>query len=368
MAFQPKQYREGDSYSHGAQPYAPRKRKKKSGWGGGAFLFFFALFWSALVLVFDGFIGYGIYKNWQAQSYHEVPGKVLSSEVERHRSDDGYTYQAEIEFTYQVDGRTYTHDEHAYGVMGSSDRSLAREAVRKFPKGRQVTVYYNPDDPQDAVLDRSFESIPWFMLLFMMPFNMVMLGLWAGCGYYVWKGLFGTEDDGKIGGFELVNEGFQTRLKMGQGSPLFTGAVAIGLASFLAIFPIAFLGMTNNMYALVGAAVVIGLCGVAGAYWQFNRNLSGSGDLVIDRTNMKLIIPAQAFGSPTELSLMELNTVGVKTLSDSDSTQYAPTVTYVDVNQIRQEVPLCKWQDEDAAIELADWLRAELGLHTPEPT
>jgi len=67
-----------------------------------------------------------------------------------------------------------------------------------------------------------------------------------------------------------------------------------------------------------------------------------------------------------ELSMMDLNTVGVKRVSDSNSNdQFAPTVTYIDENQIRQEIQIVKWQDEDAANDLADWLREELGLKQP---
>ncbi|MEM1058304.1 MAG: DUF3592 domain-containing protein [Verrucomicrobiota bacterium] len=362
MAFESKQYREG---AGGFEPTAPGRRKK-SGWTGGVAMGLFALFWSAIVMVFNGFIGYGIYKNVQAQDFLETTGVVTHSEVDRRSDSDGTTYSADIRYDYEVKGQTYTHDKHAYGAMGSSDYDLAHGVVRRFAEGKEVTVYYNPADPQDAVLDRSFESIPWFMLLFLTPFNLVMLGLWAGCGYGVYRALFGKEE-GTVGGHQVEHRGFQTRVKIGQGSPLITGMVGIGIVSFIAIFPIAFLGLTNNYYALIGAAVLMGAAGIFGAVWQAGRNASGKGDLVIDRTAMKLIVPpTKGFGEPTELSLMELNTVGVKRVSNSkNSTQFAPTVTYLDQNEIRQEVLLCQWSDEAAAEELADWLRQELGLPTP---
>lgn len=361
MAFQP-----SDSFNEKKEILRQQRRQRKSGWGGGVGLAIFAVIWTALVLCFDVFVGYGMVKAVLAQNYPSTTGEVIHSKLERHRGDDGYTYGADIHFTYAVGGQTYTSEEHSYGAWNNSDSSGARKLLRKYPVGETVTVYYNPSDPSDAVLERGVQGMHAFMLMFMAPFNVVMLGLWYGAVVMVWTKLFGNDKD-KIGGYELVQEGFQTRLKLGNANPLVMVMVGFGVGCFLSIFPIAFLGYTESLTAVGIGLAFAAACAVFGGYWQIKRNITGEGDLILDRTNMKLVFPAVAMGgTPMELSMMDLNTVGVKRVSDSNSNdQFAPTVTYIDENQIRQEIQIVKWQDEDAANDLADWLRQELGLEQP---
>lgn len=359
MAFQ-----HSDSFNEKKEILRQQRRKRKSGWGGGCGLAIFAIIWTTLVLCFDAFVGYGMVKAVLAQSYPETRGEVVHSELERHSGEDGYTYGADIHFTYEVEGQRFTNEEYAYGAWNNSDSSGARKMLRKYPVGKTVRVYYNPSDPSDAVLERGVQGMHAFMLMFMAPFNVVMLGLWYGAVVMVWTKLFGKDKD-KIGGYDLVQEGFQTRLKLGNANPLVMVMVGFGAGCFISIFPIAFLGYTESL-TVVGIGLGFAtLCAVFGGYWQMKRNITGEGDLVLDRTNMKLVIPGKGTNSSQELSLMELNTVGVKRISDSDNDQFAPTVTYVDENQIRQEIQIVKWQDEDAAHDLADWLRQELGLQQP---
>jgi len=356
MAFSP-----ADSFSAN-KPESGQPRGSRKSRSGGLGIAFFAFFWTALVLAFDGYIGYGFYRTYQAQSYLETTGVVTKSEVKRRRSSNGSSYHPDIEFRYEVDGQAFEGDQYAYGVFGTSGGSLAWKAVRKFPEGKQVPVYYHPTDPTDAILDRSYDSLPLFILLFLTPFNMVMVGLWWAASYSIGRSLFGKEE-GTVGGYDIVQDGVATRVKIGYRSPMLMGFIGVGAASFISIFAIAFFKLTENSAALMGAVLFMLVAAFGGAWWQSQRNASGKADLVLDRSNMKLIIPASLSGTPTELSLIELNTVEVKHVrGNKNSVSYAPTVTYLDRNQIRQEVTICQWASENAAHELADWLRQELGL------
>lgn len=360
MAFQ-----HSDSFNEKKEILLQQRRQKKSGCGGFG-LAIFALIWSAFVLGFDYFVGYEMVKTVLAQSYPETRGEVIHSELEEVSTEDGYTYGADIHFTYQVDGQSYTSEEYAYGAWNNSNSSGAKKMLRKYPVGKTVRVYYNPSDPSDAVLEHGVSGGHAFMLMFMAPFNVVMLGLWYGVAAMLWTKLFGKDKD-KIGGYDLVQDGFQTRLKLGNANPLVMMMVGFGVGCFISIFPIAFLGYYESLTAVgIGLAFAAG-CAVFGGYWQMKRNITGEGDLVLDRTNMKLIFPPVAMGgSPLELSMMELNSVGVKRITDSEGDdQFAPTVTYVDENQIRQEIQIVKWSDEEAAEDLVAWLRQELGLEQP---
>ncbi len=108
---------------------------------------------------------------------------MLSSEVERHDSDDGHTYSVEIEYRYEIDGRTYTSDR--YDFMGGSSSGYEGKAavVDRHPPGAVVTCWVDSDDPSQAVLDRSFS---WVYLIGLLP----LLFLAAGVGgFYLWRGM-----------------------------------------------------------------------------------------------------------------------------------------------------------------------------------
>lgn len=83
-------------------------------------------------------------------------GRVISSDIEmRHSSDsDGshYTPYPVVVYEYEVAGRRYMNNKIGSGTqIGGS--LITQPAVNRYPAGLNVAVYYNPDDPVDAVLE-----------------------------------------------------------------------------------------------------------------------------------------------------------------------------------------------------------------------
>lgn len=56
-----------------------------------------------------------------------------------------------IEYRYQINGRTYVGDKIDFGQW----RYDIPHYLNKYPKGRVVTIYYDPANHTDAVLERS---------------------------------------------------------------------------------------------------------------------------------------------------------------------------------------------------------------------
>ncbi len=83
-----------------------------------------------------------------------VPGEVTESRVDSHRDKDGTTYSAEIVYRYTVD-EAEVHSDNVWfgGNYSSSSRGQFEEIVRRYPVGKQVLVYYKPDDIFIAVLE-----------------------------------------------------------------------------------------------------------------------------------------------------------------------------------------------------------------------
>lgn len=75
-----------------------------------------------------------------------VGGKILNSE----RRGSSKSSAHDIEYQYVVNGYTFVSDTVSYKASGSN---YSRRTVRKYPVGKEVTVYYDPSNPRYSVLE-----------------------------------------------------------------------------------------------------------------------------------------------------------------------------------------------------------------------
>ncbi len=88
-----------------------------------------------------------------SESWPATSGKVTYSQVRIDHDEDGTTYHAEVGFSYVVNDQRYSADTVSFGQYGSSSRNHADEIVARYPEEQTVTVYYNPAEPETAVLE-----------------------------------------------------------------------------------------------------------------------------------------------------------------------------------------------------------------------
>lgn len=125
-----------------------------------------------------------------ASEWPHTVGEVISAEVvrrDRHNVDQGDDYQPRIITEYIVNGGSYTTREIHFNQSSSwrTDSSYAYAMTEKFAPGTKVDVYYDPDNPYIAVLDRSTD---WFTY-FLMAFGAILVI----CGvYWFWLSLRDT--------------------------------------------------------------------------------------------------------------------------------------------------------------------------------
>lgn len=115
-----------------------------------------------------------------SQSWPSVTGVVTISELGKHLGndrDDSTTYSADISYDYIVNDRDYVNGTVAFGSVQTSDPSLARLVLKRYPVGQPVTVYYNPANPRDAVLEPGLHGATWFLPIFGALFLVVGVGL-----------------------------------------------------------------------------------------------------------------------------------------------------------------------------------------------
>src|SRR5262245_36497076 len=138
---------------------------------GGKFMIFFGLFWSAMVLLFDGLTVVPIARQALAMQFSTTDGTILSSEVTRHDDEDGIAYGVKVSYSYTVGGQEYLGKRYRYQNASTSGSKWANRIVAANPSGTSVKVYFNPLQPQDALLSPGVSGADLFQLMFMTPFN-----------------------------------------------------------------------------------------------------------------------------------------------------------------------------------------------------
>ena len=102
-------------------------------------------------------------------------GTVTMSTIDwRSDSEGGSTAYPVVQYSYQVNGQTYQSAKRAPGpeVGGTG----AQRVVSKYPAGAQVMVFYNPQNPSDAVLETKAPA-QWLMWVLLIVFDCVLCGV-----------------------------------------------------------------------------------------------------------------------------------------------------------------------------------------------
>lgn len=121
-----------------------------------------------IILLFAGIGVFLIYtsikgrqKAGESQKWPSTAGQIIEARVTRstHTDTDGDTsvsYAPYVRYTYQVAGQEYTGEKITFGFKQTHNQEQkAQQALARFPLGGQVSVYYDPANPAEAVLKRT---------------------------------------------------------------------------------------------------------------------------------------------------------------------------------------------------------------------
>ncbi|HEX3998617.1 MAG TPA: DUF3592 domain-containing protein [Pirellulales bacterium] len=334
-------------------------------------LLFFALFWSALTLTFDGFIASSMVRQIQATRYPKVSGRVTQSSVKSHRGSKGrMVYSANLKFAYQVAGKTYQGHQYRYGTWANSDGNAARQTVAAYPVGRTVDVFYAPDDPSNAILKPGIEGADLFLITFMAPFNLIMLGIWFGAI----QGIYRRYVPAIAGGAKITDDGYSTRIRFSQLPPLAIGLATMALLCFVGIFPIVILKGANPPLEMMYAVwALIASAGLIVTLLAWMKQARGDGDLVIDEVRQQITLPAnwgrsEAVAIPTrDARAIQIDKIAKRGAKGSTYFCYAPILVCVGRSGSERREKLTEWQNQSNAEALAAWLRERLRIASPTP-
>lgn len=120
-----------------------------------------------------------LYKILQCKNWNEVKGEVISSKlgVIENTGEVDTSYRAKIEYQYSVNKNTYTSNRIYFGdKLSSSFKSSSISLLNNYPIGQLVTVFYNPLNNKDSVLEQRLSKEVVFM--FIIGFLSMIVGLY----------------------------------------------------------------------------------------------------------------------------------------------------------------------------------------------
>lgn len=134
---------------------------------------------SIVTLVGLVLIYFGLRDILQAQTstrWLPAPGIIVSSDLGVEDDGEGNTlYRADIQYTYELNGHEFQGDRVFFGAMSTSERRQVFDLLLKYPKGTAVSVYYDPADPSQSVLEPGIHGANWFLPILGAVFGVVGL-------------------------------------------------------------------------------------------------------------------------------------------------------------------------------------------------
>ena len=109
------------------------------------------------------------------QGWSSIMGTVLTSYLERRRSgNSGSANYPVVQYSYQVNGQMYQGMKIAPGMeVGGTG---AGKVVERYPEGAQVMVFYDPNNPSDAVLEKKAPA-QWLIWLILVILDVTLCGV-----------------------------------------------------------------------------------------------------------------------------------------------------------------------------------------------
>lgn len=126
-----------------------------------------------LALALFAWIKHGKHVDWQP-----VQGTIVLSGVSKYLGSTGRrsallrelenkTYHQTIEYSYRVNGKEYVNDVIRLGERFNTvfGKEGAREAHLKYKTGSPVTIYFDPRDPANSVLEPNYMEHHFLMTI-----------------------------------------------------------------------------------------------------------------------------------------------------------------------------------------------------------
>jgi len=155
---------------------------KFSGGGGKIFGTIFFAFFLGMGLIFVFLIGKDFRQRLATYRWQIVPCTIVSSRVAMDQSSET-PYHFEVRYEYKFGGQDYRSDRFMLNADRSGDYSAILRQVLRYPVTGSTRCFVDPNNPSEAVLER---STLWFGFMMLIPLPFVLIG---GIGMVaMWRG------------------------------------------------------------------------------------------------------------------------------------------------------------------------------------
>jgi hypothetical protein len=242
------------------------------------------------------------------------------------------------------------------GVSGSGAHRSVQKIVDQYPVGRQVPVFYDPQAPATAVLERGLNGTELFLAMFLTPFNMIMLALWGGV---ISGGSTQTDDPPEES--LIIETGSGYEIVLPRVSPLVAFGMGLGGGAFLMIFVVAF---TAGFHPSLSGMTTVWSLLLAFAFLCSTATLRKT-TYFVDPATQQLSIFGRWFKPDETIDAATISAIAAEkssVQSDNSPTYYGVQVRYIDVAGIDRKTSIGWGWSLERAQTLAKRLRTVLRI------
>lgn len=147
----------------------------------GTFLFSGIFFLAGCAILYAATL-YPIAKYYESRNWQQTNAIITESKLDW--EDDSARIQ--IHYKYRISGTPYTGDRFGWD---SSRKNFAieekRKTVRRYKKGKPITIWFDPENPSQSIINRDKTGISGMTLFFPVPF--ILIGI-CGLSYSFFGG------------------------------------------------------------------------------------------------------------------------------------------------------------------------------------
>jgi hypothetical protein len=141
----------------------------------------FPLIGIVAILALDFFFIENLILQFESRNYPNTTGLITHSAVARHEvirpaskfgSISQVSYGVDFAYHYEVNGQSFEAGRFRYDKFFWTSE-WAHNLVAAHPVGSQVQIFYNPQNPADAVLSAGMDANDKYLLLILTLFNLM---------------------------------------------------------------------------------------------------------------------------------------------------------------------------------------------------
>jgi ribosomal protein L40E len=111
----------------------------------------------------------------KSRSWEKTDGIIISSSYfEKKDDEDRWFFYPSVSYSYTAGGKEYVSDKITLLSRAFDTEGQVKNFIRPYPAGKNVTVYYDPQTPQNAVLKTGTEGGILFCMYF---WTIIVLGV-----------------------------------------------------------------------------------------------------------------------------------------------------------------------------------------------